>query len=149
MREIKFRGKKLDTDEWIYGDLAHDWNKDTHIIEFDCFGPDITACGDCGCNEANSFEVDPETVGQFTGLHDKNGKEIYEGDICRDSKDKIIQIVWSDHHQWGCKIIKGGVLSQGLEFPIWQWDKCKENEYRELEVIGNIYENPDLIGTHL
>jgi uncharacterized phage protein (TIGR01671 family) len=82
---------------------------------------------------------------QYTGLTDKNKKEIYKDDIARDNKDNIIQIVWTDHFQWGCKVIHGGCLSMGLTFPLWQWDNCQENAYRTLEVIGNIWETPELL----
>ena len=82
---------------------------------------------------------------QFTGLLDKKGKEIYEGDLCTD-KDNIVQIVWSENHRWGCKIVKTNyVLQKDLTFPLWQWDRCEKNGNRELEVIGNIYENPELL----
>lgn len=82
---------------------------------------------------------------EYTGLKDKNGVKIFEGDICSDNKT-ILQVIWSEKHQWVCKVIKGGTLVQGLVFPLWQWDKCPANGNRELEVIGNIYENPELLG---
>ena len=89
---------------------------------------------------------------QYMRLKDKKrteqypeGQEIYEGDICRDDCDNIVEIVWMDNYGWGCKIIKGGVLSQGLTFPLWQWDRCRENGYRTLEIIGNRFENSDLL----
>lgn len=67
-REIKFRGRRTDNGEWVYGyyfkDMAE--GRTYHVI---------------GETPLLAHEIDPETVGQFTGLHDKDGKEIYEGDI--------------------------------------------------------------------
>lgn len=66
MRKIKFRGKRVDNDEWVYGDLLR-----MHGVPY--IYPDPAP------NGWNDYEVIPDTVGQFTGLLDKNGKEIYEG----------------------------------------------------------------------
>lgn len=138
MREILFRGKRSNG-EWVYGwyyQLRHDKDAIAHyIVE----NPLPVLQG------VKEFEVIPTTIGQFTGLCDKKGKKIFENDIVTDGTC-IAQIVWNDTHSWGCKIIKGCTLSIGLTFPLWQWDQCEKNAFREFEIIGNIYDNPEFVG---
>lgn len=69
---------------------------------------------------------------EWTGLHDKNGKEVYEGDICKTNTNRIIEILYSEEQlRWDFRVIESGEYEALM--------------YMELEVIGNIYQNPDLL----
>ena len=130
MREIKFRGKCLDNGEWVYGDL--------HIrTPFPHIHSEI---------DYSKVNIDPHTVGQFTGLHDKDGKEIYEGDVVTQT--------------WGSPHFVNGVLYDcyGRIGDIrYECDligvHTKNGMYRIVgcglsnTVIGNIHDNPELLET--
>ena len=73
---------------------------------------------------------------QFTGLIDKNSKEIYEGDICKDTDGRKLEVGWSD------KFASFVLKSERWAFKHWFGESCQPEE---VEVIGNIYANPDLI----
>lgn len=138
MREIKFRGKLIDTGNWVYGSLNIMQNGNTYIFHYS------TQLGVVG----------PETVGQYTGLKDKNGKEIYEGDI--------IDLAYFNFMTKKRGIVKFGKYKQcdmsndyecGNQGFYIEVGNDKYNAWRpdiwfyhsNCMVIGNIYENPELI----
>lgn len=100
MRTIKFKGKRLDNGEWVVGDLAHSLDGALNILGFDT--------KDGVTNFSGAHLIDPQTVCQFTGFTDKNGREIYEGDIMR-----------SDLHPFSFK--EGPIAFTDLRFVLVDW----------------------------
>ena len=153
MREIKFRGIRKDTGVWIFGNLLipnmvlrgeYICDSIGYIDFYPSFeeGDDIKKWDGIGIAVGQFHEILPETKGQFTGLLDKNGKEIYEGDVIK-----------HDDPNWGY----GGKYDKEndsyLYHDITFEDGCfclRDNPelhiYNKMcEVIGNIYENKNLI----
>lgn len=121
MREILFRGKVADEpDEWVYGYLL----PDARIIQT----VEFTGNKCCG---VGTFQIRPETVGQYTGMTDKNGKKMFEGDIIKDRFDDIGQIEYKPKYV--------AFIIQGWETGFAFWVK------KDIEVIGNIHDNPELL----
>ena len=141
MREILFRGKRTDNGEWVYGNFVRGCDeKYAYIVEF-------------GNKEMcrNYVDVNPETVGQYTGLKDKNGTKIFGGDMIKPFDDEIDKMVvefrlgqfllclygergymaeygWEESGNYGC-FEADPLLSYG----------------DDIEVIGNIHDNPELL----
>ena len=129
MREILFRGKRIDGGGWVEGDLARRKSR---------FAPQLNTT--YGISDAFGVfcAVDPETVGQYTGLTDKNGKRIFEGDICNCRKFECVgKIEWCEYDaSFDFYVLCGGGV----------YDSENLYDYAdELEIIGNCYDNPELL----
>ena len=135
MREILFEGKRKDNGEWVYGNLITD-DDDVYILAKENLSKGIDIGG--WIDGAQSYEVIPETVGQYTGLCDKNGTRIFEGDILEgdleDSLDPGAR--WRSIVVWGTF---GWMCKDRQCLPMDTFDVL------EGEVIGNIHDNPELL----
>ena len=138
MREIKFRGKSENNGEWLYGGIEINVQKHFAIIYDERTPYD------------NEYSVIPESVGQYTGLKDDNGREIFEGDILKlqlvgDEYHKTVRVEFGNPncaYDWGYQIVPFGNFPYRKDILLWietETDRVKVN------VIGNITDNPELI----
>lgn len=124
-REIKFKGKRIDNDKWMVGDL-------NHLVD------GMYISNDHGSNMARVY---PDTVGQYTGLKDKNGKEIYNGDILAHDGNPMGYVVDG---------VRGYCFDVVFFFPgrpeikaSWSLYRTVVNDFQgDVEIIGNISDNP-------
>ena len=142
MREILFRGKRIDNGEWVDGCLAaHDlicpnYPEDTSNATGDYYGQ---------TPYVGFVEIYAETVGQFTGLTDKNGKRIFEGDIVRFAERRIGGEDASIVEQVGFD--EGGFYTNRYFLNNWLRNGLYGiTKLEGIEVIGNIHDNPELLG---
>lgn len=162
MREILFRGKRIDNEEWVEGSLITDvfmrGGQDVPYIlcpgkaEYDCFED---------FDEQNGiFEVDPSTICQYTGLTDKNGRKIWENDITKlvlpdgeiryfkVSFQKVIRKVLChpDFDDYVAKVELNAICFEWNGYELFPCiDENGLSDVSKMEVVGNIFDNPELM----
>ena len=138
IENIKFRGKSKKTGEWLYGDLVRNVEGAIAIV------PPFEMTMDNLCDR---YEVDEETIGQFTKLLDKNGKEIYEGDIVR--FDDTPYIVNGNKYEGNVMMYRGAycvrynvnICDEYFFAPLFADDFAD----RKTVILGNVYDNSELL----
>lgn len=124
MRKIKFRGLSL-TGDWIYGnlddqgDMVEIFNRDDGMF--------------------SKSVVMPKTVGQYTGLKDKNGKEIYEGEILKNKREENFKLYWNEEM---CAFYLQNISWLSEDTPV------EFHRMENFEIIGNIFENKELLDNY-
>lgn len=140
MREIEFRAKRKDNGEWVYGSLIRSDEFYGEIREtpkyYIC--PFETTFEYDECSD-DSDEVITETIGQYVGLKDKNGTKIFEGDILKQAP------YMCDENP--CVVCYDTEVGSGIGFYLYTYcdRQVLSDEWEDFEVIGNIYDNPELL----
>ena len=128
MREILFKAKRLDNGEWVEGYYVY-CRKRHYIL------PVLNKAIGFDEREDEWIEIDPDTICQYTGLTDKNGRKIWENDIVRNEKGDIGVVQWFEEH---------------AAFMIWNKTKhyvcyLAENDFSKIEIAGNEFDNAELL----
>ena len=125
-----FKAKRVDNGEWVVGYIArygHTGKEKYYIIP--SYASDLYA-----------IEVDPSTICKCTGLKDKNDKLIWDNDIAKDEKGNLYKAFWQkNYYQYSWICIKSNFLPIGAQWNLWSIKSF------EIEVIGNIFDNPELL----
>lgn len=141
MREMLFKGKRIDNGEWVFGDLIHE----PYRIVIQYYEDEIKGKGNCaktGSKKRIKVTVDPETVCQHTEVDDKNGKNIFHKDI--------VSAPFTGYG--GKKCTRIGVVEYLKGAFCVNWNDSEEygknflGYVNGIEVIGNVFDNPELIG---
>ena len=143
MREILFRGKRIDNGEWVYGMPCSDLKGGVDSIQSNLGG--------------GIFDIEPKTLSQFTGVTDQNGKKIFEGDLLNGFQYPFYRSESAEHNYFAEVIWFTGNCAFGLYthkhptarvrgISAGNADFIEDFNSDDWEVIGNIHDNPELLG---
>ncbi len=136
-----FKAKRISDGEWVQGYLFDDGFENGRIfiggLVIEKYNG--TACDDWNVTGIDFCEVDPSTICQCTGLKDKNGKLIWENDIVRDEYGNFYKAFWQNDYYQFSFCAKTGVFPIGAKWNLWSFKSS------EIEVIGNIFDNKELL----
>lgn len=140
-REILFRGQRSDKKQWVEGDLIHGVGLRKGKMYILPLHANLASLE--GCDPLDGYSVIPETIGQFTGLTDKNGTKIFEGDIVKTKIERMeftTTVVWGEKSKgWSIKCDRTGRE---------KWGKIKYYSLpfsHNIEVAGNLFDNSELL----
>lgn len=128
-REIKFRGKGIDTGDWVFGTLTYIDDKPAIIYGSIEFIDGFELRG------SNWDWVDPDTIGQYTGVKDRNGKEVFEGDLLRTFEGDIMLVKW----------VGSGFVTSSSRSRVPGLVNSNRYAYPVSSIIGNIHDNMELL----
>ena len=150
MREILYRGKRIDDGAWVEGFFVAKADPLLGIMASFTLTQEFDTNGTLRSN-MDWHKVDPETVGQHTGLTDKNGKKIFEGDVFHLDDEVVAVVIFQDGcfrlEEYG---LRGAFTESGFDECGGGWDviDCSPIDWytiKDMEIIGNIHDNPELL----
>jgi uncharacterized phage protein (TIGR01671 family) len=148
-RQIKFRGKRTDNSEWVYGYYVAADEKH-YIFTGEKGLSQVTPVHKLLYKDFVRYEVIPETVGRFTGLHDKNSREIYNGDILKATSryngKEYLSFVVDNVRGYCYDVVYINPTSGEKRWSLYGWVVSDKNDH-DIEIIGNVHDNPDLLTT--
>ena len=134
VREIIFRGKRISDGSWVYGGIMHTFHPNYDNENEEAFLMQKSNCY-CICANNKDYFVEQSSIGQYTGLTDKNGTKIFEGDILKLRYSRYSYKVYFEDYRYYIEDCWGTSITP----------KQEAINHFECEVIGNIYDNPELL----
>lgn len=145
MREHLYRGKRIDNGEWVYGDLIKDYLSGQYFIHpYGDSANESDKVGQEGCLMLFTFEVDPETICDYTNLKDKKFSKIFDGDLLKDEYGTTWLMTYAKGW-WSYQIVSQNTKVKN-HCTVCPYTHIEYGDYlATMEIIGNIYDNPELL----